>query len=270
MRTILMLLYCILILCSCKNKRDTKVVPIVKEKQIVRENLAIEEAKPFKDFTPFWNYYATNIKLNEDFISFDKNKNRISKSEFLKKLATGIYQPVLINPTDSIRYQLKRSPDAADDDISLYMKQFAREQLIFYQMEGHLLPKFNFTTIDNVNYTSENTKGKILLIKCWFIACKPCIQEMPELNKLVERYKTDTDIIFLSLAIDNSTQLKDFLKKNKFNYQTVANQDNYMTGKLNIAGYPTHLLVDKQGKVVKISNDALQIKEFLKKILKKS
>lgn len=66
----------------------------------------------------------------------------------------------------------------------------------------------------------------------------------------MERYKTDTDIIFLSLAIDNNTQLKGFLKKNKFDYQTVANQDTYMTGKLNIAGYPTHLLVDKQGKVV--------------------
>jgi thiol-disulfide isomerase/thioredoxin len=244
------------------------VAPIIEDAQLVQEDLTIEEIKPFKDFTPFWNYYANKIKLNEDFISYDKNKNRILKSEFLKKLATGIYQPILINPTDSIRYQLKPSPDAADDDISLYMKQFAHEQLVFYQMEGHLLPKFNFTTIDNVNNTSENTKGKILLIKCWFISCKPCIQEMPELNKLVEKYKNETDIIFLSLAIDNKMQLKDFLKKTQFDYQTVANQDNYMSEKLNVVGYPTHLLVNKEGQVVKISNDAQQIKGFLEKMLK--
>jgi len=45
------------------------------------------------------------------------------------------------------------------------MKKFAREQMVFYQMEGRPVPKFSFKTITGLKYTTENTKGRVLLIK---------------------------------------------------------------------------------------------------------
>jgi thiol-disulfide isomerase/thioredoxin len=45
-------------------------------------------------------------------------------------------------------------------------------------------------------------KGKIVVIKCWYIHCAACIKEFPEVNNLVRKYKDRKDIIFISLAED--------------------------------------------------------------------
>lgn len=290
MRFILKLVCCAILISGCNNDKVSKKAKIaqtvsdsvgLKDQNVEKtalENLdppniepeQIIEEKPFVAFTPFWTYYSTKIMLNEDFIGYDKNRSRISKAKFLKQLSTGIYQPILINPTDSIRYQLKRSPPAADTGIALYMEKFANDQLTFYSMEGKPIPKFDFTTIDDKHYTSNNTKGKIMLFKCWFLSCSPCVKEIPDLNELVETYKNRNDFVFISLAIDEKAPIKEFLKKTKFDYQTVAQQEPYMVNKLHVQGYPTHFLVDKQGLVVKVSNDVREMKMFLERLLTKN
>jgi len=226
----------------------------------------VDEVKPFTDFMPFWEYYSYKIKLNEDFIAYDYNHNRISKLQFLKTLATGKYQPILINPADSIRYKLKTSPVAAPPEISTYLKMFAEQEITFYGMERKAAPQFNFTTLGGEKYNSENTKGKIVLLKCWFISCVPCVKEMPELNELVNSYRDREDILFISLALDKPAALQAFLKKTKFDYQTVGSQGEYISKQLHINAFPTHVLIDQEGKVVKMTNSAAQLKTFLNRI----
>jgi thiol-disulfide isomerase/thioredoxin len=91
-------------------------------------------------------------------------------------------------------------------------------------------------------------KEKITVINFWFIACKPCNMEMPELNKLVEKYK-GKDVEFLAIALDEPSQLKSFLKKTDFDYQvlSISQKD---VAPLNITGYPTHLILNREGKLV--------------------
>ena len=44
-----------------------------------------------KDFTTWWNYTKSNIKLSAEFIPLDISSNIISKESFLKQLSTGEY-----------------------------------------------------------------------------------------------------------------------------------------------------------------------------------
>ena len=91
-------------------------------------------------------------------------------------------------------------------------------------------------------------KEKITVINFWFIECKPCKMEIPDLNKLVEKYK-GYDVEFLAIALNKPDQLKDFLKKTDFNY-TVLSIEEQQTMELGIQGYPTHFILNRQGKVV--------------------
>lgn len=224
-----------------------------------------------KDFTTFWNYYTQNVKLNQDFSAYNNKGETITKEDFLKQLKTGLYFPLRVfSKTDDFAYQLQKIPAKADSAISTYMKQFSTQELIYYSMQGKEIPAFNFTTIDGQSYTNANTKGKIVLFKCWFISCVPCVQEMPALNKLVEKYKNQKDILFISLAIDHKTALKQFLDKTRFDYETVANQSIYMSNKLNVSAYPTHFLIDKAGKLVRVLHDDVEVAEALEKEIKLS
>lgn len=270
MRSSLMILSCCILFIGCnhREKVTSKVTDTLANTQPTPLP-AIIEVEPFKEFQAFWNYYERNIKLNEDFVGYDKDYKQISKAQFLENLSTGNYQPILVNPTDSIRYQLKTSPPGTQGSIADYMKMFANEELVFYRMEGRPVPKFNFVTIKGDRYTSENTKGKILLFKCWFIACVPCVKEMPALNTLIESYRHRKDMVFLSLAIDDEAPLKSFLKNTRFDYQTIAAQASYISDKLKVNAYPTHFLVDQAGKVVKVTNSVDELKIFLERMLEK-
>jgi len=134
--------------------------------------------------------------------------------------------------------------------------------------EGQALPNFNFTDIDDNVYNPATIKGKIVVLKCWFIHCTACVAEFPELNKMVDEYKDRKDVVFVSLASDNKEELKAFLQKRKFNYAVVASQGNYMINRLNISAYPTHSLIDRNGRIVKVTNTIEELIPFLTKIAK--
>ena len=131
-------------------------------------------------------------------------------------------------------------------------------------MEGTYFPDFKFTDLNGEKYNSDNTKGKTLILKCWFINCKPCIAEFPELNQLVERNSDQEDILFISLAMDSKENLDKFLAKKAFRYKTIPNQREFMEKTLNIKLYPTHFIIDKNGLIEKVVNKSSELISYLK------
>lgn len=133
------------------------------------------------------------------------------------------------------------------------------------EMEGKELPAYNFTDLNGKTYNESNTKGKIIILKCWFIHCVACVKEFPELNKLVDEYKNRSDIQFVSLATDSKEKLTLFLKTKEFKYAVVPEQEKFMSEQLHITSYPTHILIGKDGKIVKVVNSIDELTPFIKK-----
>jgi len=50
-------------------------------------------------------------------------------------------------------------------------------------------------------YSLSSLKGKIFVINFWFLECKPCVIEIPELNKIVEKHKSE-EVLFLAFAMN--------------------------------------------------------------------
>lgn len=108
----------------------------------------------------------------------------------------------------------------------------------------------NFTTrdLEGNKVQLEDYRGKVVALNFWFIGCKPCVMEMPELNELVEKYEKE-DIVFLAIALDKGSSIEKFLKKTAFDYQIIPDGRS-VTGEYGIFSYPTHLILDRDGKVV--------------------
>ncbi len=230
----------------------------------------IEEKDIMANFGSFWTYYVTNIKFFEDFVPFDTTGATIKKVDFLKALISAEYYPLAIYSKDSlINYKLAKIPTKSPENVGAYMRQDSRIALAHYMMEGKSIPAFSFSDVNGKLYTSENTKGKIVLFKCWFINCGACILEMPQLNRMVEKYKDRDDILFISLAIDPKKPLQAFLKTTQFDYVTIPNQEEYMDKQLKVSAYPWHFLINKQGLLVKAVGEAADIEMLLERELKK-
>lgn len=218
-----------------------------------------------KNFTSYWKYSNTFLKLSEDFIALDTSSNVVDKGFFLQQLTSGKYLPLRLSSKETPCYKLFKLNNNVDKDIYNTIKNMGATEYKNYQMEGKPLPMFNYVDIDGKIFNHVTTKDKIVVIKCWFIRCHKCIEEMPALNKLVNLNKNKNDIVFISIALDKEDELRNFLKKTKFNFSIVANQQEYLEFFLNVNIYPTYLIINKNGLIAKVVNSYEELEFALKK-----
>jgi len=210
-----------------------------------------------KDYAKWLTYNYENIHLSSKFVALDVSSKEISKGAFLKSLTTGDYIPVELTTTDTTTYyKLFKLDNTADKQISSTIKTFASIINHHFEMEGKPFPAFSIRDVNGVEYNNENTKGKTIVFKCWFIACQACVAEFPELNEFVAKYKSRNDVLFISLAMDSKDNLLKFLATKTFSYGVIPEQKELMIKVLNITNFPTHLIVDKNGIIQKVVNNA--------------
>jgi len=250
------------ILFSCK-KSDKKEEDL-KETNVVVYEPVVETSLIQTNFGRWWTYYSDNISLSSNFIGLNEQLDTIPKREFLEKLLTAQYIPLKVKSSNRNQtYKLLKLDAKANQDIAKTIRNESLTFFKYFEMEGLPFPEFIFEDIDGNIYTNENTKGKILFIKTWFINCAACVAEFPILNEYVEKYTREQDAIFLSLATDREIKLNAFLKTKVFNYEVVANQKTFISKTLNLQIFPTHLVVDENGIIVKVVNKASEMISYL-------
>jgi len=114
-------------------------------------------------------------------------------------------------------------------------------------IEGSQLPKFTVPMLNGKTFSTEEEKDKILVINWWSTTCSPCIAEMPGFNKLVEKYKSNKEIVFLAIAWDTEKRINNFLAKNEFAYNHALYND--QTVELFGGAFPRNLVVDRNGNI---------------------
>ena len=112
---------------------------------------------------------------------------------------------------------------------------------------GKTANSFNVNDINGVNYSLDNLKGKVIVMNFWFVECKPCVMEMPELNEIVEEFKGQ-DVVFLGFAINDKEAISKFLEKQEFNYNIIPDSRDLISS-YGINSFPTHIIIDKESKV---------------------
>ncbi|MBU0940814.1 MAG: TlpA family protein disulfide reductase [Bacteroidetes bacterium] len=223
-----------------------------------------------KSFMDWWTYHYNNVMLSRDFVGLDANSKEISKQEFLKALGDGGFIPIRLKSTNEEKfyYQLFKIETSSDTSIQATIAQESFTTLQNFKKEGTPFPKFSYKDLDGNLITNENLKGKIVVVKCWFIHCVACIDEFPQVNAMVAKYKNRKDIVFISLAEDSPEQLRAFLIKRPLLYSTVPNLKTYMNTTLQINGFPTHFIVNKQGVIEKVTSNYHDLEVALDKVSK--
>lgn len=128
--------------------------------------------------------------------------------------------------------------------------KWASQETFFEELTGKELPVFEGLSINKKPFSSSSLKGKIVIINFWFEACPPCVKEIPELNKLVDKY-AKADVRFIAITYDLPKQARLFQKEIGYKYQVVSLTKHQILN-LNINhGYPSNILIGKDGKIIK-------------------
>ncbi len=106
-----------------------------------------------------------------------------------------------LNPT-MFAYQLPEGHKAVKRFVGLAPP----EQL------GKKAPSFTFKTLDGEEVTPETLAGKIVVLDFWATWCKPCLESMPHLAKVQERFKDNDKVQFLAVNIEEETVTPEKIK----------------------------------------------------------
>jgi len=111
----------------------------------------------------------------------------------------------------------------------------------------------------------SSLKDNVVVLNFWFVACKPCIKELPLLNSLVDKF-LGKPVKFIAITFDDQATVEKFLKKHEFSYQIVpAASDVIQSYGINI--FPTHVVIDKNGKIAKAFSETLESDAILVKAI---
>ena len=188
---------------------------------------------------------------NENYAFYDSSNKKLTPKEAEVKFKSGMYKvEAFVNDNDvfKLAYLTKMTQQELQEMMETYQNESASFDTAF---KGKPLPDFVFKDILGKTYTPEDIKGKVVVINLWFTSCAPCIEEMPELNKLVKEYENNDAVLFLALALDEKgPRLSKFLETHIFNYNIVPDSQDYIVEKLQVGIFPTHIVLDKNSNVV--------------------
>jgi len=116
-------------------------------------------------------------------------------------------------------------------------------------------PDFNYDfTIKDLQGNKipfEQFKGKVIFLNMWATWCGPCRAEMPGIQSLYKKVKSDS-IVFVMLSWDkdqDKPKIEKYIEKNSYTFP-VYQPAGYLPDHLQVPSIPTTFIISKAGKVI--------------------
>jgi thiol-disulfide isomerase/thioredoxin len=176
----------------------------------------------------------------------------------VKDAAGAVYPTMIVQKLLATgKYGVRMSQDGktgllyefSEEEINRRLATMPKPRESNFFKTGQTISSFKESDLKGIKHNLKELTGKVVVLNFWFINCPPCRQEIPHLNEIVESYKENKDVVFIAVALDQKYELEQFLKTTPYNYN-IIDRGQYVAEKYGINLYPTHVVLDKQGKVL--------------------
>ena len=117
------------------------------------------------------------------------------------------------------------------------------------RQEGTVAPAFDVPDIDAKWINTDGLKGKVIVLNFWFIGCVGCMDEIPKLSVMADKFKGNDDVVFVAIATNTPQELRTYLRGHPFNYRHVG-QGLSLVNLFKFSGYPKNIVIGRDGKIV--------------------
>jgi thiol-disulfide isomerase/thioredoxin len=108
---------------------------------------------------------------------------------------------------------------------------------------------FSFKDIEGKTHQFSEYRGKWVIVNYWGTYCPPCLDEIPDLISISDKYKDKVVVLGMDAGGTPSNELKEFAEENFMNYPIAPVQESTLTAFGIIMAIPTSYIITPDGKL---------------------
>ena len=107
---------------------------------------------------------------------------------------------------------------------------------------------FNVVALEGGKVRLADFKGKVVFLNLWATWCGPCMEEMPAMERLWQRYKGQ-GLVVIALSMDSSGAkvVKPFIEQAKFTYRVALDPKMEIAQLYGARSVPSTFIIDRSG-----------------------
>jgi peroxiredoxin len=110
-------------------------------------------------------------------------------------------------------------------------------------------PDFTLKSLDGRNLRLKEQRGSVVLVNFWATWCGPCKQEMPELNRLYDKYRA-AGFVLLGVNVDeDGRQAAALAQRLGLHFPVLLDADKSVSKLYDLSSMPSTVLIDRDGRV---------------------
>lgn len=130
---------------------------------------------------------------------------------------------------------------------------FALLVAVFLLNRPNIAPEVTWTTLNGTKMSTQDLRGKVVLVNFWATSCTTCVKEMPLLTKLHEQFASRGYVtLATAMSYDRPEFIANFTQTRALPFYVAHDADNRIASAFfNTQVTPTSFVLDKHGNVVK-------------------
>ena len=138
-------------------------------------------------------------------------------------------------------------PGQKDQKVEEFTSEGGEEKQ--QELVGQSAPVFAGKDLDGKEVRLADLKGRVVLLDFWATWCGPCVQVLPEVQKVADHFaKQPVTVLGINQDAGGSgKRLVKFLEKKQVKYRQVLDGNSEISSQYYVQGIPCMVLIDKKG-----------------------
>lgn len=124
----------------------------------------------------------------------------------------------------------------------------------YFSLKRDVIPEVAFIDLQGQKMTTQDLRGKVVIINFWATSCTTCVKEMPQMVDTYNKYSKDgLKFIAVAMSYDPPNYVLNFVETRKLPFTVSLDTQGKLAkafGEVQLT--PTTFVVNKQGEILKV------------------